>query len=133
MDYITKPFQQEEVLARVRLHLNMRNLTKTLEEQNVLLKQEIEARFTAETALQKLTQELEQRVQERTAELTNALHDLQQSQVQLLQSEPLLRTVVTNAPIILYAIDSEGVITLLEGKGLEAFVPKPPVLWTISL
>ena len=125
VDYITKPFQQEEVLARVRLHLKMRNLTKTLEEQNVLLKQEIEARFTAEAALQKLTQELEQRVQERTAELTNTLHDLQQTQVQLLQSEALLRTVVTNAPIILYAINSEGVITLLEGKGLEALGQKP--------
>ncbi len=120
VDYITKPFQQEEVLARMRLHLKMRNLTKTLEEQNVLLKQEIEARVTAEVALQKLTQELEQRVQERTAQLTNTLHDLQQTQVQLLQSEALLRTVVTNAPIILYALNSEGMITLLEGTGLEA-------------
>ncbi len=125
VDYITKPFQQEEVLARVRLHLKMRNLTQKLEEQNVLLKQEIEARVTAEVALQKLTQELEQRVQEQTAELTMALHDLQQTQVQLLQSEALLRTVVTNAPIILYALDSEGVITLSEGKGLEALGRKP--------
>jgi PAS domain S-box-containing protein len=125
VDYITKPFQQEEVLARMRLHLKMRNLTRTLEEQNVLLKQEIEARVTAEVALQKLTQELEQRVQERTAQLTNALHDLQQTQVQLLQSEALLRTVVTNAPIILYALNSEGTITLVEGKGLEALGQKP--------
>src|SRR4028119_119024 len=124
VDYITKPFQQEEVLARIKLHLKMRNLTKTLEEQNVLLKQEIESRVTAEVALQKLTQELEQRVQERTAQLTNALHDLQQTQVQLLQSEALLRTVVTNAPIILYALNSEGAITLLEGKGLEALGQK---------
>jgi PAS domain S-box-containing protein len=124
VDYITKPFQQEEVLARIRLHLKIRNLTKTLEEQNVLLKQEIEARVTAEVALQKLTQELEQRVQERTTQLTNALHDLQQTQVQLLQSEALLRTVVTNAPIILYALNSEGAITLLEGKGLEALGEK---------
>jgi PAS domain S-box-containing protein len=100
-------------------------LTKTLEEQNVRLKQEIEARVTAETALQKLTQELEQRVQERTAKLTNALHDLQQTQGQLLHSEALLRTVVTNAPIILYALDKEGVITLSEGKGLEALGHKP--------
>ncbi|MBW4543415.1 MAG: PAS domain-containing protein [Symplocastrum torsivum CPER-KK1] len=125
VDYITKPFQQEEVLARVRLHLKMRNLTKTLEEQNVLLKQEIEARLQAETELQNLTQELEQRVEERTAELTHTLHNLQQTQVQLLENEALLRTVVTNAPIILYALDSEGVITLSEGKGLEALGQKP--------
>ncbi|NEQ25112.1 MAG: PAS domain-containing protein, partial [Microcoleus sp. SIO2G3] len=125
VDYITKPFQQEEVLARVRLHLKMRNLTKTLEEQNGLLKQEIEARIQAEAELQKLTQELEQRVEERTAELTHTLHNLQQTQVQLLESEALLRTVVANAPIILYALDSEGVITLSEGKGLEALGQKP--------
>jgi len=28
VDYITKPLQHEEVLARVKLHLNLRNLTK---------------------------------------------------------------------------------------------------------
>jgi len=32
----------------------------------------------------------------------------------------LLHTVVTNAPIVLYALDSEGVYTLTEGKGLES-------------
>ncbi|MBD1806527.1 PAS domain-containing protein [Microcoleus sp. FACHB-SPT15] len=124
VDYITKPFQQEEVLARVRLHLKMRKLTQTLEDQNVLLKQEIEARIQAEAELQKLTQELEQRVEDRTAELTHTLYNLQQTQVQLVESEALLRTVVTNAPIILYALNSEGVITLLEGKGLEALGQK---------
>ena len=31
VDYITKPFYQEEVLARVRLHLNVRNLNRELE------------------------------------------------------------------------------------------------------
>jgi PAS domain-containing protein len=97
----------------------MRKLTQTLEDQNVLLKQEIEARIQAEAELQKLTQELEQRVEERTAELTHTLHNLQQTQVQLVESEALLRTVVTNAPIILYALNSEGVITLSEGKGLK--------------
>lgn len=31
VDYITKPFHQEEVLARVRLHLKVRNLNRELE------------------------------------------------------------------------------------------------------
>jgi PleD family two-component response regulator len=34
VDYITKPFQAEEVLARVKTHLTIRNLQKSLQEQN---------------------------------------------------------------------------------------------------
>jgi signal transduction histidine kinase len=33
VDYITKPFQDQEVLARVKTHLYLRSLTKTLEQQ----------------------------------------------------------------------------------------------------
>lgn len=89
VDYITKPFQQEEVLARVKLHLKLRYLARTLEQQNILLKQEVTERTIAEQALQQLTQELEQRVEDRTAELSQALHNLQQAQIQLIQSEKL--------------------------------------------
>ncbi len=39
--------------------------------------------------------------------------------------EERLRTVVSNAPVILYALDREGVLTLSEGKGLEALGLKP--------
>lgn len=89
VDYITKPFQQEEILARVRIHLKLHNLTKTLAMQNKLLKKENEERIAAEDALQRLMQELEQRVEQRTAELSQALADLQQAQVQLVQQEKL--------------------------------------------
>jgi PAS domain S-box-containing protein len=41
------------------------------------------------------------------------------------ESEALLRTVVTNTPTILYAIDREGIFTLFEGKGLENAAFKP--------
>ncbi|MCP4717502.1 MAG: response regulator, partial [Deltaproteobacteria bacterium] len=34
VDYITKPFQEEEVLARVKTHLTIRNLQKSLQEKN---------------------------------------------------------------------------------------------------
>jgi two-component system, sensor histidine kinase and response regulator len=37
VDYITKPFQQEEVLARVNAHLTIRNLQKELLKQNMEL------------------------------------------------------------------------------------------------
>ncbi|MDZ8104421.1 MAG: response regulator [Nostoc sp. DedQUE12a] len=68
VDYITKPFEQEEVLARVKVQLQLRELTKKLEEKN--------------TQLLHLTEDLEQRVAERTA-------DLQKAQVQLIQQEKL--------------------------------------------
>jgi signal transduction histidine kinase len=61
VDYITKPFQQEEVIARLNLHLKISHLTRTLE----------------------------QRVEERTAELTQSLQQLQQTQMQLIQSEKM--------------------------------------------
>ena len=34
VDYISKPFQTEEVLARVKTHLKLRNLQKDVEEKN---------------------------------------------------------------------------------------------------
>ncbi|MEP6488824.1 response regulator [Microcoleus vaginatus GB2-A3] len=89
VDYITKPFEQKEVLARVNLHLKLRSLTKTLAEQNLMLKREIEDRLAAEAALHQLAQELEKRVEERTAELSQALENLKKAQVQIVQSEKM--------------------------------------------
>lgn len=87
VDYVTKPFQQEEVLARIRVHLNICNLAKTLESQNKLLQYEIEQRERAEAALRDLNHELEQRVEERAQELSNTLQELQQAHVQLVHSD----------------------------------------------
>ena len=55
VDYITKPFQFEEILARVGAHINLRKTQKHLEEANRQLRQSQE--------------DLERRVEERTAEL----------------------------------------------------------------
>ncbi len=87
MDYITKPFQQAEVLARVQIHIKLRQMSLMLEQQNISLKKEITKRTKAEAALLNLTQELEERVAARTKELTQSLHDLKQAQVKLVQAE----------------------------------------------
>jgi PAS domain S-box-containing protein len=51
VDYITKPFQVEEVLARVENQLRLRSQEKQLSQQNTRLQQEIEERKQAEAAL----------------------------------------------------------------------------------
>ncbi|MDM8529698.1 PAS domain S-box protein [Anaerolineales bacterium HSG25] len=51
VDYITKPFEPAEVVARVEKHLTIRNLQKQLEEKNLQLEQEIIEREHAEIAL----------------------------------------------------------------------------------
>ncbi|MCL1470949.1 adenylate/guanylate cyclase domain-containing protein [Argonema antarcticum] len=51
VDYITKPFQSAEVVARVENHLALWKLQRQLQEQNAVLQQEIRDRTLAETAL----------------------------------------------------------------------------------
>ena len=65
VDYITKPFQWEEVLARINLHCQLYCLNQKLEQQNQLL---------------------EEKVNERTAELIESLVHLQESKEQLQRS-----------------------------------------------
>lgn len=63
VDYITKPFQYEEVLARVKTHLNL---------------------YSARMALSNLNSELELRVLQRTAQLEKEISERQKVQQQLL-------------------------------------------------
>jgi two-component system, cell cycle sensor histidine kinase and response regulator CckA len=51
VDYITKPFQSAEVLARVNTHLTLRSMQQQLEAQNSRLQQEISERIRTEEAL----------------------------------------------------------------------------------
>ena len=65
VDYITKPFSKDEVLARVRNHLQLRELTENLEKRiqgrtqellntNVQLQHEVNVRKSTEEALRKI-------------------------------------------------------------------------------
>ena len=51
VDYVTKPFQIEEVLARVKTHLSLRDMRLQLEKQNAQLQQEVNVRLQTERAL----------------------------------------------------------------------------------
>jgi PAS domain S-box-containing protein len=51
VDYITKPFQSEEVLARIKNQLTLRALQKQLHERNTRLQEEIAERQRTEAAL----------------------------------------------------------------------------------
>ncbi|KPQ40656.1 MAG: EAL domain-containing protein [Phormidium sp.] len=76
-DYISKPFQFKEVLARVRNQLTIRDLQQRLREQNQRLQQEIGDRALAEAEVRQLNEKLEERVRKRTAELEAANSQLQ--------------------------------------------------------
>ena len=71
VDYITKPFHLEEVLARVENQLTIHRLQKKLHEQNAQL------------------QESEAKEREKAQQLEQALQQLQQAQAQLIQSEKM--------------------------------------------
>ena len=59
VDYITKPFQIEEVLVRINNQLTIQRQQKKLTAQNYALKQEIDRRKQAEASLLLANQELE--------------------------------------------------------------------------
>ena len=70
-DYITKPFQGEEVIARIENQLSVRMLSKQLKEQNTQLQQS------------------EMREREKANQLELALDELKRTQAQLIQSEKM--------------------------------------------
>ena len=75
-DYVTKPFQSEEVLARVHTHLARREL---------------------EGRLEKANRELESRVAARTAELTAALSEVERLKGRLQQENRYLKEEIAEA------------------------------------
>ncbi|NER52678.1 MAG: PAS domain S-box protein, partial [Symploca sp. SIO1A3] len=58
VDFITKPFQVEEVLARIENQLTIQTLQRQCTNQNFRLRQEIEERVVAELKLQKTQRKL---------------------------------------------------------------------------
>jgi len=83
VDYVTKPFQIDEVTARVWTHLNLREMQTMLAERNERLQREIEERKVAERQLQAYREGLELQVAERTAALRESEQRLEESYVRL--------------------------------------------------
>lgn len=59
VDYVTKPIQPGEVMARIQTHLKLRELQKSLEEKNRLLEEEVVERRIVEESLRQYAEELD--------------------------------------------------------------------------
>ncbi len=111
-------------------------------------------RKATEKALAAARDELEQRVQERTRELSQAnaqlaaandrleeanavltaqMEERRRAEAALRESENRLRYVIQNAPVVLWAFDSQGTITFQEGRGLESLGMKPGELVGLNI
>ncbi len=90
VDYITKPFQVEEVLARVGTHLALRNLQRRLEEKNDELRCEITERERAQRELLQYAAELEASNSELDAFAHTVAHDLKNPLTALIGFSSLL-------------------------------------------
>lgn len=104
IDYITKPFEATEVLARVETHVALRRLQKRLEVQNLQLQQEITVRKQAEEELLQHKAQLEYLVEERTADLRKINEDLEREIIERKQAEEAFKNLVYSAPIGIFVV-----------------------------
>ncbi|CAE6738213.1 Sensor histidine kinase RcsC [Paraburkholderia domus] len=119
IDYVTKPFQVAEMLARIRTHLALRAMHKQLRSQNDSLSSEVAVRQQAQEALSRVRDELEIRVAERTDQLARAnanLHveidERKRTETKLVSSEARFRTIVETSPVPLC------ITSMLDGRVL---------------
>ncbi|MEO1637015.1 MAG: response regulator [Cyanobacteria bacterium J06631_9] len=85
VDYITKPFQEEEILARVRVHQQNSELLRSLQLRNQSLEQEICKREKSEL----LNRKLESCIEVSTSVLSEASEYFQEAQRNVAKSEKL--------------------------------------------
>lgn len=100
VDYITKPFNKLEVLARVNTHISLRHAQLTQEAQAQQLQEEIRQRMKAEAELQKANVELDARVQTRVRELSEA-------NAALLASKQRYSDLYNNSPDMYVSVEAD--------------------------
>ncbi len=87
IDYIIKPFKQQEALARVAAHMNLWKAREEIKEKNFLLHKKIADCKQAEEELGKHREHLEDLVAERTQELLVMNNQLRQEIADRVKSE----------------------------------------------
>ena len=85
VDYVTKPVETEELLARIRTHLTLKQLREDIEAAN---------------------RNLEERIRLRTADLESELGRRKEAEAALRESEEKLRTLVANIPGAVFRCDN---------------------------
>jgi diguanylate cyclase (GGDEF)-like protein/PAS domain S-box-containing protein len=117
VDYVTKPFQLDEVLARINTHLALRSAQRKLAEQNDMLQREVALRQEIETYLQHAYELLEERVALRTEELARAnarliaeVEERRRIEVTLRRNEIRMRRLVEANIIGVYFWEADGKI-----------------------
>lgn len=84
VDFVSRPFFSDEVLARIETHLELRRQRKMLEE-------EVARRQQAESELRKINDELESRVEQRTLKLRKARDEVARLKAQVELDNAYLR------------------------------------------
>ena len=119
VDYVTKPWEQEEILARIQTHLNLRKMRRTLASQN----QELQQSLNFEAVVRRITDRLRDSLDESqiletaTQELVGVL-DLSSCQIEFYDSEQIKATIVY-----------EHTITLPQSQGVSRNIADFPELY----
>jgi two-component system sensor histidine kinase/response regulator len=129
VDYVTKPFQVVEVLARIETHLKISRLQQQLQRQNAQLQQEIEFRTSAEAALQLLKQGLDAHVQGYTTELRSSNDQLlrQQAELKAALEQKEKQNIIQSQAIEALVQDLQANLLII-WNAIERFQQKPSVL-----
>jgi signal transduction histidine kinase len=85
VDYVTKPFDPDLLLLKVKTFCKLHDQTKELQQIHEVLKAEVENRKQANKALEEVNLLLEDKVKDRTKELTQANKELELNNIELQQ------------------------------------------------
>lgn len=128
VDYITKPFQPAEVIARINTHLTIRNLRIELENTNSKLFEENKIRRNMELKLNEHKSNLELVVRSRTHELLESNEILkkevlirQNAEKELKESQEKYKAIFENSGEALALIDADGKLIMIN-KEFEKLV-----------
>ena len=126
VDYVTKPFQQEELLARVEVHLSLRDLTRRLKEANEMLEARVESRtIDLAVANRELEDEIAERqtaqeqLQEQAIVLEEKVEELQLAHEALRTSEQKFRAIFDQTFQLIGLTTPEGIMLEVNQTALE--------------